>query len=338
VTEPQTPGEPPAWAIRPRGGARGALLAVADRILALAALAALPAVWPVARFQAFRRARQVYRARGVHLVRHHYYAPTVERADLRHPLDRPRPLPGLDLNIAGQRALVSAFRWGDELRAIPLAKPDDTSFGYRNDMFGPGDAEMLYNMIRHFRPARIIEIGSGQSTLMARQALAANRAEDAGYACRHTCIEPYEVPWLERIGVDVIRQRVETVDAALFATLSTGDILFIDSSHVIRPQGDVVHEILTLLPTLAPGVIVHVHDIFTPRDYPDPWVIAEQRMWDEQYLLEAFLSFNSAFEVLLAVNMLHADHPDLLAEACPVLCADAGRYLPGSFWFRRRPA
>lgn len=104
--------------------------------------------------------------------------------------------------------------------------------------------------------------------LVAIAALQKNSEEQSGYQCRHVCIEPYEMPWMEQSGVEVIRARVETVDQTVFRELEAGDILFIDSSHMIRPQGDVLCEFLELLPILRKGVIVHVHDVFTPRDYP----------------------------------------------------------------------
>jgi predicted O-methyltransferase YrrM len=185
---------------------------------------------------------------------------------------------------------------------------------------------MLYNLIRLNRPSRIIEIGSGQSTLMARHALHSN-----GQPCEHTCVEPYEAKWLENTGVNVIRERVENVPLSIFDDLGEGDILFIDSSHVIRPCGDVLREFLEIVPRLKPGVLVHVHDIFTPRDYPERWLRSERRLWNEQYLLEAFLSFNSRVEVLCALNWLKHGHYDALKKACPMLRPDSE---PGAFWFK----
>jgi hypothetical protein len=282
-------------------------------------------------------AQRVLDRSGLRLVRQHYYTPAMGASDLHRPLFEERALPGLDLNAAGQLALLQQFRFADELRALPEHAGADGVFHLRNGAYSFGDAEILYDMIRRFRPRRMIEVGSGWSTRLAVEALRANAAEDPGYACRHVCIEPYEQPWLEGFGVELIRQRVELVDRALFASLEAGDILFIDSSHVIRPQGDVVTEFLEILPTLAPGVLVHVHDVFTPRDYPDQWVVTERRLWDEQYLLEAFLSHNRDFEVLAAVNWLAHNHRDKLAEAAPWLVQHPG-HEPGAFWFRRLPA
>ncbi|HEV2170107.1 MAG TPA: hypothetical protein VGR40_04120, partial [Candidatus Binatus sp.] len=117
-------------------------------------------------------------------------------------------------------------------------------------------------------------------------------------------------------------------------SLQAGDIFFIDSSHVIRPQGDVVHEIQYLLPLMRPGVLIHVHDVFTPRDYPAMWVLGERWMRNEQYLLEAFLSFNPSFEVIGALNWLSHRHRDKMRDACPIMAQEPDRE-PASFWFRR---
>jgi Methyltransferase domain len=272
----------------------------------------------------------------VAFVRHHYYAPVVFPEDLRTDLNDERPLPGLDLNEKGQLALLESFHYRDELLAIQLVKTpaEPTKFGYHNATFETGDAEFLYNMIRHFKPRRIVEIGSGNSTLMARIAVDKNLSEDSQYRCDQICIEPFEQPWLESIGVKIVRQQVERCPDETFTQLQAGDILFIDSSHVIRPQGDVVHEFLYLLGLIQPGVLVHVHDVFTPRDYPARWVLGERWMRNEQYLLEAFLSFNPAFEIIGAVNWLSHHHRDKLQDACPLLVREPERE-PGSFWFRR---
>jgi predicted O-methyltransferase YrrM len=199
-------------------------------------------------------------------------------------------------------------------------------------MFTRGDAEFWYQMIRHLKPRRIYEIGSGYSTLMARHAISALQKEDATYACSHVCVEPYEMDWLEQTGVTVLREKVETLGVEKFRELESGDVLFIDSSHIIRPEGDVLFEYLELLPSLAPGVVIHIHDIFTPRNYLSDWLESKTLFWNEQYLLEAFLSYNSNFEVMAAVNHLYHEHRGALQEVCPMLTDQSE---PGSFYIRR---
>jgi predicted O-methyltransferase YrrM len=272
---------------------------------------------------------------GLHVLTTHYYEPTYREQDLPAQTAVERSLPGIDLNESGQLALLEQCRFQHELLAIPAIKPGDMDYGYSAAMFGPGDAEMAYNLIRLKRPARIIEIGSGDSTLIAMLAIKANRAEDPAYQCRQICIEPYEKPWLERADVELYRARAELIDLAVFDTLEADDILFIDSSHVIRPWGDVLREFHEIIPRLKPGVIVHVHDIYTPRDYPERYLRNERRLWNEQYLLEAYLSFNHRTEVICATNWLSKNHFDAFARACPVFAKDPARETV-SFWFRTR--
>ena len=280
----------------------------------------------------FRLCRRVLSWVGVFPVIDHYYEPLLNSRRLLHPLDQPRRLPGVDLNIPGQLELLEQLRFGEELRPFLAPKVNDLTFTFKNGLFESGDAEFWYSLVRQRKPKRIVEIGSGNSTLLAIEAVRRNQAEQPGYSCRHVCIEPYEMRWLERSGVTVLRERVELTERSLFTELEAGDLLFIDSSHVIRPQGDVLCEYLDILPRLKPGVAVHVHDIFTPRDYPHSWVVDKVRFWNEQYLLEALLSGNRSWKVIGALNHLKHDHFDALRAACPFLTPDRE---PGSFYIER---
>jgi len=272
---------------------------------------------------------------GFQLRSTHYYEPTYREVDLPAITTADRTLPGVDWNDAVQVELLAKCRFSDELTAIPLESPGVGQFGYQNRMYSFGDAEMLYNIIRIHKPRRIFEIGAGHSTLVAMLAIAANRREDPAYVCEQVCIEPYEVDWLEQSGVTVIRQRIETVELELIDRLESGDILFIDSSHVIRPQGDVLREFQEIIPRVRPGVMVQVHDIFSPRDYPEEWLRDQRRLWNEQYLLESFLAFNPAYEVICAANFLKHHYPDAFKAACPMMARNP-EHEPGAFWFRRR--
>jgi hypothetical protein len=252
---------------------------------------------------------------------------------LRYPLDQERALPGIDWNVDEQLNLLRMFCFNEELKALGTRVQDDErTFDINNSTFGLGDAEFLYNLIRLKKPQRVYEIGSGNSTLITKEAIRKNEEEAPDYKCKHLCIEPYEAPWLEETGVTVVRRRVEDLDKAMFSELTRGDILFIDSSHIIRPQGDVLFEYLDLLPSLKKGVIVHVHDIFSPRDYPRVWVIDEVRLWNEQYLLEAFLTCNRDWKILGALNYLQHNHFERLREKCPFLRKDSE---PGSFYIEK---
>jgi hypothetical protein len=269
---------------------------------------------------------------GVFPVRNHYFEPLFDSRHLRHHLRQNRSLPGISWNVAEQLDLLKRCRFQTELESMPASKNGDLAFDFDNVAFGGGDADFLYNMIRLKKPARIFEIGSGHSTLMAIEAIDRNKKENPGYSCKHLCIEPYEQPWLERAGVIVVRQRVEELDVAFFSELEKDDLLFIDSSHVIRPQGDVLFEYLELLSSLKTGVVVHIHDIFSPGDYPEVWIKDEVRLWNEQYLLEAFLTGNRDWKIIGALNCLHHNHFEALRAACPYLTADCE---PGSFYMQK---
>lgn len=275
---------------------------------------------------------------GIWPLQDHYYEPMFNPAHLTKPLDRDRDLPGIRWNVEGQLQLTRELRYGAELELFDeVGQPGEGRFFFGNEMFEWCDADYWYSVVRHFKPSRIVEIGSGYSTLIAQAAIAANANADAAYACRHVCIEPYEAPWLERSGATtVLRQKVQDVGLDVFLELKRNDILFIDSSHVIRPQGDVLTEFLSVLPRLQSGVIVHVHDIWSPRDYPREWVVDMVRLWNEQYLLEAFLSHNDSWRILAAANYLFSHHYEELRAACPhVRSPVRPDWEPTSFYVQR---
>lgn len=277
---------------------------------------------------------RIFMSLGIFPVADHYYQPLVNpRKYLKKSLRDDRELKGIDFNDKEQLALLAKFNYNEELIAFPLQKRSETEYFYNNYSYTSGDAEYLYNMVRHFKPRRMIEIGSGMSTLMTLNAINKNK-ETEGYKCRYTCIEPYEKSWLEKLDIELLRKKVEDVDKSIFLELEPNDILFIDSSHIIRPQGDVLFEFLEVLPSIKPGVVIHVHDIFTPKDYRDEWIYDMHYMWNEQYILEAFLMFNKEFRVVGALNYLTHHYRDQLAAKCPIF-KDQPAQEPGSFWMIR---
>jgi predicted O-methyltransferase YrrM len=202
---------------------------------------------------------------GIYPLIDHYYEPLINLRRLRHSLDQCRVLPGIALDAERGLALLGQMAEMAELANTPRHAAGPTDYYLDNDFFGPLDAAVLYALVRRHRPRRIVEVGCGMSTRVVIAARLRNVAEDAAYACEHVCIEPYEQPWLADAPVTLSRGTAETSDPALIDALDDGDILFIDSSHMIRPQGDVLTEILNWLGRLRPGVLVHVHDIFTPK-------------------------------------------------------------------------
>ena len=195
--------------------------------------------------------------------------------------------------------------------------------------FGGTDALVAYCMIRHFQPRLIIEVGSGYSSLLIAEAAAKTNA------CSLICVEPFPSDFLSK-GFPCLKallaKKVEEIELDFFSQLEAGDILFIDSSHTVKIGGDVNYLFLEVLPRLKPGVIVHVHDIFLPFEYRRDWVMDEFRFWTEQYLLQAFLTFNSEFEVLMANSYLSYYHKEDLKATFPSLPSLGG----GSFWMRRK--
>lgn len=269
---------------------------------------------------------------GVYPLRDRYYEPLFNPAHLNKDLSEDRDLPGLDLNEDEQIKLLKSLGYSQELIELnwqqePLKLKD---FSLENPSFQSGDAEFLYQFIRHTRPRRMIEIGSGHSTKVARLALRKNQEQD-GVECKHSCIEPYEMPWLEELEIEIIRKKVEDCPISLFEELEPGDLLFIDSSHMIRPQGDVLFEYLDILPRLKSGVNIHVHDIFTPKDYLREWIVDDIKFWNEQYLMEALLINSSKFTVIAALNFLKHHHFDELKSICPYLTRERE---PGSFYLQ----
>lgn len=269
---------------------------------------------------------------GCFPIRDHYHEPSFRNAPIRGVLSTDRDLPGIDWNVEGQLQVLSSFSYNSELATLSQSKTGGYEFYLDNGAFESGDAEFWYNLIRSKKPKRIIEIGCGFSSRMARRALDANKRFDPNYVCEHILIEPYENKWLENLGVKVIREKVENCDLSMFKDLESDDILFIDSSHIIRPRGDVLFEFLEILPILNIGVIVHIHDIFSPRDYPAKWLVDEILFWNEQYLLEAFLTLNRDWKVIGALNFLRHHHYEELKDKCPYLTEDRE---PGSFYIQR---
>lgn len=270
---------------------------------------------------------------GVFPICDHYYEPQFNYRCIKQSLSKDRINPGIDWNIGEQLEFLGKLRFSQELEDVPTDKTGEVEFYMNNNMFGSGDAEYWYQLIRLIKPKRIFEVGSGNSTLMAIKAIRKNREQHAEYHCKHVCIEPYEARWLEETGVTVVRKKIEDVDLSYFAELERNDILFIDSSHIIRPQGDILFEYLELLPTLNPGVVVHLHDIFSPKNYPKTWLEDKVLFWNEQYLLEAFLSNNSSWKIIGALNFLRHNYYDKLKAVAPTLTES---HEPGSFYIQAR--
>jgi hypothetical protein len=281
----------------------------------------------------FQEIFPVWERHGFHVTPVHFYQPIPDTQSLPQAIwDRPSELVGIDMNESIQLDLLrkhfSKFR--DEYEQLPT-KPTGESgrFHFNNDLFDGTDALVAYCMVRHFQPRLIIEVGSGYSSLIIGEALTKNRNSSV------ICIEPFPLDFLRQgfPGLDsLMEKKVEEVDLEFFLQLDSGDILFIDSSHTVKIGGDVNYLFLEVLPRLKPGVIVHVHDIFFPFDYRRDWVLGELRFWTEQYLLQAFLTFNFEFEVLMGNSYLAHRH----MEDFKATFTNSPWWGGGSFWMRRK--
>lgn len=269
---------------------------------------------------------------GVFPILDHYYEPLFNIKRLTHSLSEDRQLNGIDFNLPEQFSLLKKFNFRDELIAISNQPKNELTYSFSNNTFCSGDAEYLYNIIRLLKPKKIIEIGCGYSTLMSQQAIIKNSIENNVYQCEHICIEPFENLWLEKLPIRVIRKLVEEVEIDFFKQLNENDILSIDSTHIIKPQGDVLFEYQQILPVLNTGVIVQIHDIFTPKDYLTEWITEGTLFWNEQYLLESFLCLNTSYSIIGSLDYLKNNYYKELAEKCPMLTKDRE---PGSFWLKK---
>jgi len=281
---------------------------------------------------------------GLHVTPVHYYQPIPDTRTLGPEVwARRSALVGLDLRDGEQLRLLEGFRedYAREYDVFPL-EPTATphEFYYNNNFFRSVDPEILYCTIRRFRPRRIVEIGSGVTTYLSAQAIERNR-QAHGDSCALTAVEPFPGKTLRDgfPGLTELRAvAVQDVPLAFFEQLGENDILFIDSSHVLRIGSDVQYELLEIVPRLKKGVLVHFHDIFFPREYPKDWVLQRYRFWTEQYLLQGFLAFNEAFEVLWAGAYMHLNHSGKLEAAFASYrrkLADREWVGPGSLWIRR---
>ena len=266
----------------------------------------------------------------------HFYSPipSLEEVERRKVeiFDIPRRIPGIHLNEEHQLNLLY------ELSRYYSEQPfsDHRTVGLRyffdNPNFRHGEAIILYSMMRHTRPKRIIEIGSGYSSCAM---LDINELFfDGSIIC--TVIDPDLELLLsliydqDRNKLEIIRRQVQDVNLAIFSDLTEGDIVFVDSSHVCKIGSDVNYILFHVMPALSPGVLVHFHDICYPFEYPKEWVY-QGRAWTEAYLLRAFLQYNNAFTIQLFNSFLGHYHRATLAAKMALCTQNPG----SSLWIKK---
>lgn len=262
----------------------------------------------------------------------HFYSPIVEPSEIASYLDQvfaQRTVAGIELSIDAQHAFL--VRLAAEMAHWPEGKNANAMrYVADNDQFGPGDAACYFAILRHLRPARVIEVGSGWSS-----AISLDANETYGGKTHFTFIEPYPDRLLsairrnDRTKTEIIRTPVQAVSLDTFDALDPRDILFIDSTHVMKAGSDVQYLLGEVLPRLKTGVFVHIHDMFFPFEYPRAWV-EQGRNWNELYAVKSFLQFNSRFRIVFWNHFLATIAPDELHKAIPPTTLNPG----GGLWLQ----
>lgn len=270
---------------------------------------------------------------GLQVVLKTYYSPIPDLAQLPAGVWEARdPLRGIPFDLDAQMGFVerdlsphiAELAWGRDVAP-------EHSYDPHNDSYPLPDARVLYAMMRHLRPKRIVELGSGQTTRVMAQACRDNARD--GTTTRLRAFDPFPTAIDDGLPglAELARTKAQDVPDEVFTELQSGDVLFVDTTHTVKISSDVNHIVLRVLPLLQKGVIVHVHDIFLPYEYPRFFFADFALYWAEQYLLQAFLAFNSSFEVLCAVHALGREQSPRMAAAGALVPGEIG----SSFWIRR---
>jgi len=244
----------------------------------------------------------------------------------------PEVIPGIDLAEASQLQLMDEFKTYYPEQPFTDHKTPGLRYYFENTSYSYSDAIILYCMIRHAKPKRIVEIGSGHSSCAT---LDTNEMFFSG-GISTTFIEPYPELLLSLIkpsdqgSIQLIPDKLQDVDSEVFQSLEANDILFVDSTHVCRTNSDVNRILFEILPVLKSGVFVHFHDIFYPFEYPKEWVY-EGRAWNEVYALRAFLQFNSAYRIVFFNTYLEHFHRPRFEAHLPLCLKNPG----GSIWLQK---
>jgi hypothetical protein len=268
----------------------------------------------------------------------HFYSPIADIDLVSTNADRifnpSRELPGITLDFDALRQRFSEFQAVATQMDIPEEETAGRRYYFQNPAFSYGDAITYSWILSQARPKRVVEVGSGYSSCLlldARERLAID-------GMTVTFIEPYPELLHQLLrdkqpdGSRIIPKPVQDVETAIFETLEANDILFIDSTHVTKIDSDVNHHLFRILPSLASGVLIHFHDIFYPFEYPREWIFDENRSWNENYILRAFLMHNDQYEIVFFNSAFAsiADSED--RNQCPTFFKNSG----GSLWLRKR--
>lgn len=271
----------------------------------------------------------------------HFYSPIPSLADISTQRDRifrkEDPLLGIDINDSGQFEYLEKFsQFGEQPAFFDPARR--IRYNIQNDTFSYDDGPILHYMLRTLRPSQVIEVGSGNSSACM---LDTNDLYLAGRT-RFTFIDPF-CDRLRNIlqgndidRVTIIERQIQDVDLTVFENLQANDVLFIDSSHVMKIGSDLHTIVFDILPRLNPGVFIHFHDVRFPFQYFQPF-LDRGFYWNEAYVLRAFLQYNAGFKIAFWLNYLLNVHNERVQAALPFLPIDIpnDRYAGGSIWLLR---
>jgi hypothetical protein len=267
----------------------------------------------------------------------HFYSPiaSVEQVAQREEIiwgESQKILPGISLQEEQQVALLSALSTYYSLQPWEDEKKKNLRFHFNNPNFSYGESITLFGMMMHLKPKKIIEIGSGFSSCVI---LDTNELFFQN-SISTTFIEPFPqlfyslIKNSDRQNIHVVGENLQNVDTSVFKSLSAGDFLVIDSTHVSKIDSDVNHILFTILPLLESGVYIHFHDIYFPFEYPKEWIY-QGRSWNEAYILRAFLQYNKQFEIIFFNSMVgDLFRPELEAKM-PLCVKNAG----SSLWLKK---
>ena len=264
----------------------------------------------------------------------HFYSPIPSIEDIERAIaTAPASFSGIDLHVDEQLELLNRLAQYYPKVPFPEEKHSDWRFAFNNPSYSWCDAIILYCMLREMRPNKIIEVGSGHTSALILDTN--ERYFGGGIDC--TFVEPHPQLLLSLLRPNedreprLVPRKLQDVNLELFDTLEAGDILFVDSSHVVKAGSDCQLLFSDILPRLNPGTLIHFHDVFDRFEYPAEW-LREGRGWNEQYILRAFLQFNSEFRIKLYTAHLIARYREWFEKHMPNCLRNAGAQI----WIERR--
>jgi hypothetical protein len=263
---------------------------------------------------------------GIFPIRNHYYEPQFIHKNVKFKNQK-----YIKINFNTHYSIFGKLKFNNELKKLNLHN-QKSKFGFfiNNSFFEAGDFDFLYQFIRYSRPKKIIEIGSGYSSIIAYEAIIKNFQNSKKF-CKMTCIDPGNIDQISNLNkIKFINKKIEEIKINIFKSLNSGDLLIIDSTHMIKPDGDVLKIYNEIIPNLKKGVNIMIHDIFIPYEYPQYWLDKHMLFWNEQYLLQAILNSNK-YKILAPLYYLKRNKFNQLKKVCPYLKTDSK---PSSFYIK----